>query len=390
MADWSWASRTNLAGKQSARAFAKSKGVLDVKFTGTLSSGLNIVRHPENDGRGERVAFSSQLRRLARSTRVWPALMAVMIAGIAFGALSAVSYSIGLRADPELSFLDPHRAPTAAEAAVAQAINYALRSDEPNDVIFLGDSACHTGINPRSLRVSAYNLGSLRALGPSGFLLTLKAYLQGRKPKLVVVVVTPFCFESDPLSLDGELSGRVVASYGPEIGTVSALERIAFVSKRGAASLWQDADVRDRPLTELERETYRTLESKMRETRGFFCLPGVHGRPHGVPIERPQRPVHPDWDRGVHAMADACNEAGVRLLIRFAPFSAEYRDWRDWTRLERWASELESTHANVAVARPILLPYDPPLMWDGTHVNADGVEKFTPTVANEIEAVWGK
>lgn len=38
--------------------------------------------------------------------------------------------------------------------------------------------------------------------------------------------------------------------------------------------------------------------------------------------------------------------------------------WREWTQLEGWARDLESTHANVRVARQIILPYDQSLMWD--------------------------
>jgi hypothetical protein len=323
--------------------------------------------------------------------RIRPTLLIVAIVPGMAAPLALASYCVGRRVDPELCFLDPRRAPTVDEASIAQPINYTLRSHEVNTVVFLGDSTCRTGVDPRSLGIPAYNLGSLRGLGPSGFLLTLKAYL-GRhaKPGAVVLVATPFCFEVDPSSLDGELSGRVSASYGPEVGSVSMLEAIVFVTKRGAASILQGSDVRDRPLVGLERETYRSLESKMRETRGFFGLPGLHGHVQGVPLERPEKPVHPDWDRGIRSIAQACNDAGVPLLIRFAPISAEYREARDFTQLDRWARELESSHSNTTVARPIVLPYDAGLMWDGIHLNGAGVEQFMPVVVKDVQAALRK
>ena len=42
--------------------------------------------------------------------------------------VSALSYAVGRGLDPEMAFLDPRRAPTGNEAAIAQAIGYGLRS----------------------------------------------------------------------------------------------------------------------------------------------------------------------------------------------------------------------------------------------------------------------
>ena len=148
--------------------------------------------------------------------------------------------------------------------------------------------------------------------------------------------------------------------------------------------------VRDLPLLGHERETYRTREHETRSSRGFFCLPGTHGKGQGVPLERPERPVHADWGRGIKDMAKACAEDGVVLLIRFMPIAADVSNARDWTQLEGWARDLESARANVRVARPIILPYDQSLMWDSIHINAAGVGKFMPTVARDVQAAIGR
>src|SRR5271163_1677887 len=52
---------------------------------------------------------------------------------------------IGTRVDSDVRFLDPLRAPTLDEASIALAGEYATRSHEANDVVFLGDSACRQG-----------------------------------------------------------------------------------------------------------------------------------------------------------------------------------------------------------------------------------------------------
>ncbi|HEV3138353.1 MAG TPA: hypothetical protein VGZ26_10625 [Pirellulales bacterium] len=127
----------------------------------------------------------------------------------------------------------------------------------------------------------------------------------------------------------------------------------------------------------------------MRKSRGFHFLPAIRGKGQGVPWERPEIPVHPDWDSGIRSIADACKECGVPLLIRFAPIDSAVRAARDWSQLERWASELEGSQPNVTVARPIVLAYEPRFMWDAMHLNAAGVEKFMPVVAKDVQAVLG-
>jgi hypothetical protein len=58
-----------------------------------------------------------------------------------------------------------------------------------NVAVFLGDSAC-VSIDPKKLPFAAYNLGTQRGVGPSGFLITAEAYLHGHpKPRAVVLAV---------------------------------------------------------------------------------------------------------------------------------------------------------------------------------------------------------
>ena len=50
------------------------------------------------------------------------------------------------RIDPP--FLDPFRAPTRDEAVLVYPAEYALKSSDYNDVVFLGDSTCRCSIDP--------------------------------------------------------------------------------------------------------------------------------------------------------------------------------------------------------------------------------------------------
>jgi hypothetical protein len=289
--------------------------------------------------------------------------------------------------------LDPRRPPTVDEASIAHPIEYALRSNESNDVIFLGDSTCHDGVDPVMFQpltgLRAYNLGSQGGLGPLGLLLTAKAYLSNHpKPRAAVLCVSPFCFERDAVAGGGELPARFAANYGPEVaGVIPIGQSIAYFIKRGVVSLLesQDHDVRNEPLLGMEKETFRTLDRKTRHSRGFFRLAGLHGPKCSIDRPGPPKLIHDDWDHGVRGLAHACDDVGVALVIRFMPIAREFADARDFASLEIWSRELESSFTHTKVVRPILLIYDSPFMWDCIHLNAAGVEKFMPMLATDVQ-----
>jgi hypothetical protein len=321
--------------------------------------------------------------------RLRSAPLAVAASAVTVLLLSAVSYGIGRRLDPELRLFDPRRAPTIDEAGAAQPIQYALCSDETNDVVFFGDSTCRDGIDPKRLSLSAYNIGSARGLGPNGMAVTVMGYLLHHpKPRLVVLCVSPFCFEVDIGTAGGDFPDRFVANYGPELsGVVPITDSFSYFIKRGAVSVidGKAREVRDDPLDGFPRETYRTLASKMLASRGFFSLPGEHGPQREVDRPGPTNIVNDDWDRWIRRVAACCKSDGIPLLVQFSPISSECADARDWSQLDRWAAELEASHPNVTVTRPIITPYEPRFMWDQIHLNAAGVEKFMPIVAKDVQ-----
>jgi hypothetical protein len=55
--------------------------------------------------------------------------------------------------------------------------------------------------------------------------------------------------------------------------------------------------------------------------------------------------------------------------------------------LERWGDDLQRSHSNATVARPIVRAWGRDVMWDCLHLNAAGVEKFTPTISADVQSV---
>src|SRR5262249_40039011 len=139
----------------------------------------------------------------------------------------------------ELRFLLTGIAPDIDEASALCPVEYALRTKDANDVVFLGDSTCRTGVDParfeRLTGLTGYNLGSLRGIGAAGFVITAKAYLLHHpKPRALVLCVTPTCFEIESGTLGGPLSKQFVSNYGPEVAEgVPLIDRVAYFSKRG-------------------------------------------------------------------------------------------------------------------------------------------------------------
>ncbi len=339
--------------------------------------------------------------------RTLPAIFVLCSVTLATIALASMAYGIGrIAGDTETRFFLTWAPPTLDEASAACPVEYALRSTDRNDVVFLGDSTCRTGLDAerfaRITGLTSYGLGSLRGIGPTGFVITAKAYLSHHpRPRAIVLCVTPTCFEADPAVVGGPLAGRFAASYGPEVSEFSPLvDRVSYFARHGVrALLWQprDAskermnghDVRDVPLTGLAAETYHTLQRKTLESRGFFPLPGLHGPLRAISAPE-ETLIRDDWNNGIQRLAAICDEADVPLIIQFAPVSSQITRSRDFGRLEAWSRELETSHSRLIVARPILRTFDERCMWDSIHLNAAGVDKFMPLIAADVEAALAK
>jgi hypothetical protein len=302
----------------------------------------------------------------------------------------AASYWRGRQTEPLLRFLDPRLTPTIDEAFVSYPVEYALRSDESNDVVFIGDSTCHDGVDPARLPgLRCYNLGSLGSIGPVGIFLTTKAYLDHHpQPRAIVLCVSPLRFEVSQSSGGGHVIRRLIANYGPEVGGVIRLhESSQYFVRRGALDLFAagagGSAILDGPLRGMETETYETLRDKMRDTRGFFSLPKEHGGRWELEMPAPRVFILDEWKEGLSALSALCRRTGVPLVVRFAPIWDGVCRSRDFKKLDGWADEFEAPDA--IVKRPVIVAWEQEVMWDALHLNARGVDRFMPMIARDVQ-----
>lgn len=304
-------------------------------------------------------------------------------------------------APPALRFFDPRRSPTFDETCLVSAIDYAISSDERNDVIFLGDSVCRTGLDPlqfeRLTQLHAYNLGIVGDLGPGVMLNIAQAYLARHpKPRLLVLCVSPVGLERDIPWYWVKLRDHFVNCYGFDTDDLRAQAAgTGYTIRQGTVFAWDSAkpavsgpreDVRDKSLIGMEQVTYREYENLTRRKRGHFELPG---RGPDKNLDRPGGlvTVHDTWDAGVRRLAQTCEAAGVPLMIRFGPVSAASTKNLKFERVEHWVHELQTSYPHL-IARndQAIVRFPPELCWDYSHPNPQGATHFTRQVATEVRS----
>ena len=360
----------------------------------------------------------SVTRRRGGRQRILSTLLATGCALATYSLLCSFFTCIGANYEGPLRLLEPYRPPTSDEAAGLIPIEYALTSDAANDIIFVGDSACRSGLDPllfESLTgLRSYNLGSFGSLGISAYFVTLEAYLAHHStPRVVVLCVSPTAIlnvRSDPdpygaaiqITTAGTLYERFLRVYGPPSqrrsvfadGTASLryfTNRGMAISKSAAATHLggKVPDRLDEPLYGFANESYNTLRDKTIKRRGFFPLPRDHGA--GVTIFLPLAEPHSviTWmNDGVREFAKLARSHHFRLLIRLAPLSHNQAPW-DSECIPAWLKRLETEFPGVSVSRPEILWYDPEVCWDSIHLNARGVEQFTAKTAKDVVSLVG-
>jgi hypothetical protein len=299
--------------------------------------------------------------------------------------LGSLAWARAQSIEPELLFLDSHRAPTVDEAAYAIAAEHSRNSQEPLDVLFIGDSACSFGIDPATLErltgLRTYNSGLTGWMGSDSFRLLLDNYLSHEsKPRLVVLCASPILFGVDAAAIDHGAGARFLAAYGQSAAPWGY--RALFLAKRGALSvLAPGVDPRALPIEGAETKTYGKLKSRFGRDRGFNRH--TAGRAGGAVPVGPV--IRNEWRQGVDRIAESCKAARTPLLVIFAPIDSGLVTFRDWHALDDWADDFQSRHRGVRVLRPIIVGYPSELLWDETKLNPRGVEKFMPAVARDVE-----
>ncbi len=193
-----------------------------------------------------------------------------------------------------------------------------------------------------------------------------------------------------------ELRDRCLDCYGSEPQQLPA--RLAYWIREGTLINWEskfpsslrkNPDIRDDVFTgrEEKTETYRIYDKSLRTGRGFMPL---WGNKYATRLNRKQNVVFvdPAWSAGVRRLAETCHQAGLSLMIRLIPIPAEGSENLDVSQIERWLQDVARSFPNVIIAdNPRVLRYRHDLMWDGTHINADGAAKFTERLAQDAKTL---
>jgi WD40 repeat protein len=329
-------------------------------------------------------------------------LLIMLMLMTAVGLIIPVFAYVGTQADTDLRFLEPRRAPTFDEAIIALPIEYALHSDEYNDVIVLGDSTGRYCFNPQHFEelsgMKAYNLSQMGKAGPMGFYLVAGAYLRHHpKPKAIFLCLSPFAFQVGTKQKAGLVASRFLANYGPEVpGFVPFYKSVEFFAKRGTLQTWRTVqlalgsrlvDPRDLPMFSKRKtdETYHEFQTRLAEGRGYWVPVELRGPGWNYPQGWPDQPVkvNDEWDDAVKKLAELCERYKVPLLFRLTPIRKDYKDTYDYSEVVRWTDTLRGYH-HMTVIDPTLDFWDLDWHWDVIHLNGPGAKRFSSSLHNQL------
>jgi hypothetical protein len=332
-----------------------------------------------------------------------PAACVLATSLLTFVALLFGTYRLGRTsrpAAPIARFLSPLAPPTTDESCLAIVGDSAVKmSDEPNAVVFLGDSACRFDVDPLAIEkatgVRCYNFGTIATAGPAVLNLIAQRYLASHpKPRAIIVCLSPMSLGYDAFLDPGSLNFRFVDAYGNEpqrfpAATNDAVDFVRYFARRGAIELTQGPPgaVLELPMIGDPEHSFRFAEKATLDGRGHITLPGEHGPGFGglrgwwgfPPLAR-------DWLGHIDSLISTCEASDIRVRIRLAPLREDMQQVWDFTPYRNWIDDVKSRHPS-AVLDPAMTFYESSLCWDQTHLNAAGVAKFMPVVAKDVQAV---
>ncbi len=217
-----------------------------------------------------------------------PTLLVLAVVAVVSAVLLPTMYLVGRRQDDRRIFLRNYRTPNEFETFSSFCMDYALGSDEPNNVIFVGDSSLRYGIQTRDFEresgLRAYNLGSVGVLNLAGYTQMLEAYLTSRhpKPRLVVLGLLPTALDlHEDIFMPEEMrdvKARFLWCYGEAGSEPRPHDSFAYLSrqgfKHGYGLLVGGFDhFTDSPIPGRSPETYHSFRRISIEERGYSIPP---------------------------------------------------------------------------------------------------------------------
>lgn len=332
-----------------------------------------------------------------RWSAVRPSLAVLLVTAATTLAVGVPAYLQGVRGENQKRFLKNYRVPEWSESYTDWNMAYVLGAADSNDVLFVGDSSCVVGVDPRQFTartgLSAYNLGAPGFLGFEGFLLIVRRYLDHHPaPRLMVLCLHPTAFDTALLeSRWPELRERFFWCYGegsearrprherPILDYAREGLRIAYGDVRGGFEHFASASPGYQ-----SGKTYRALQREVVERRGFFenaAVLGAQDASRAVKFER--LAISPKCATLIRTLIALAKERGILVIIRPAPI-LKGTEPASPEPLRSWLGELEREQPDVVVSRPEVVTYDASDFGEAIHCNTQGADRFTAFVAGEV------
>ncbi len=345
-----------------------------------------------------------------------------MLGTIAISALvvSIPAWHAARKFEDERHFLKTFRAPFDSEAIFTYGMDYATHSAERNDVVFVGDSTCLSGIETRQFEqisgLTAYNLGTIGMIGIDGYTVLLKSYLEHHPaPRVVVLCVLPsevgppLQVRRPEVSRSGPRAQNITERFLWCFGQAGEYPRpthpnlLQYYVSQGLLMALGDLRGGERhylntPTNNLGNLSFFALRDDCIKNRGFFSFNGSSSLPptsrrdissgfflpaEGATVDDPF-PVSPAFDDGVRRLARLAADQGALLMIRLTPELTGMNAER-FGRIEDWFERLPTECPNVVCDQPAVLLYGPEYFADiFHHLNFCGAEKFTELVAASV------
>lgn len=286
------------------------------------------------------------------------------------------------------AFLKSWRIPYVHETNGAAKMDYASRPGEPNDIVFLGDSAGLNGLITkrfeRSTGLKAYNLSTFGVMGLKGYEVILKNYLENHpRPKYVVLLIFPRLMRQettrDPVTRDLFVTcyGKgAPARFDPRERRRSAM-RVFGGRLRGGAEHFHGVP---RGMYPSHLQTLAALERE----RGF--QPGL-GSDDVAPMPFDSIVVSGWFRRELVSFMDLARSAGVTVVLRTTPFI----DNNDHIDIREFSGEMEALERSYGGDLVIVPPYFHTMpkrhFVKYSHLNQEGAVIFTDRVASDMRSL---
>ena len=335
--------------------------------------------------------------RVTVPTGMWPSLWVLAIVVALAGSVASLGYLALTDLNSGPQFLPRHRVPWYAESVIYYHMEYAISSDEYNDVIFLGASAAQAGLATRSFEeqtgLSAYNLSTFINFQTDTQLEMFEVYLEHHPaPRLLVYLAFPRDLGDDRIP-DPELRGRLSRAYGTPWESESTPPTLSF-PQYYAEGFWTlyglvkggfkhpyDAPRSPRP-------SHRELGPSLAQEKGWQEYPQGRTLDLSYLEEMEAFAVSPWYQQGLEEMAQFASQQGIDFMVYVMPVP-ESSIAIDDGPMASWASQFETSFPEAQVAGLPVQSYEHSRWGNAFHLNRRGAEALTRDVGEGVMGFLG-